>query len=317
MTNYTRKKKRSYKKVGKRMYIGGKGEDKCVFLTLIEKEGLGNQLFMYAAGLVVAKKTGLPLCIITRNGNPHSKTDYRKLMKGRPVEEANVKPRLNSAHQVLGHIHAVVGKWTNANINYNTSNTRNIKLPYYLYQNYSSVKPAIPEVKASLLKNEFHKEHYKKFKIDSEHSAFMHIRRGDYVERGWELNVDYYSEALKKLNDADKIHNIYIVSNDTEWSKKHESVWLEAAPKKKFIFYDEVDGYKLNELDTLYVMMLCTAGAVISNSTFASWGAILGADANPNSVITYPAPWLKNNGDGDNKLSFPDRWIPIRNSKLK
>jgi hypothetical protein len=93
-------------------------------------------------------------------------------------------------------------------------------------------------------------------------------------------------------------------------------MWKEYAPKKEFVFYDEVDGYKLNELDTLYAMSLCKAGAIISNSTFAAWGAMLGADENASSVITYPAPWLKNNGDGDNQLSFPDRWVPTRNSKL-
>jgi len=317
MVKYTRKKKRTSRKKNERIYIGGNGHERCVIVTFIDSEGLGNQLFIYAAGLVVAKKTGLPLCIYNKKTNPHSKLDYRNIMKATPVEEANIKERRNSAHKVLEHIAPVVGKWSNANIKTNSNTTKNIKLPDYLYQNYSSVHSAIPEVKNALTEKEFNKDHYKKFKIDSEHSAFMHVRRGDYVGMDWALNIDYYCEALKKLNDKNEIETVYVLSNDSKWCKNHQSVWEEHAPKKKIVFYDEVNGHKLNELDTLYVMMSCTAGAIISNSTFSAWGAMLGADMNVNSVITYPAPWLKNNGPGDNELSFPERWVQIRNTKLK
>jgi len=318
MVKYTRKKRKTYRKKHQRIYIGGNTHERCVILTFIDSEGLGNQLFIYAAGLVVAKKAGLPICMINKKTNPHSKMDYRTILKGIPVEESNIQQRRNSAHKVLGHVHGIVGKWTNANIKYN-NNSKNIKLNEQLYQNYSSVQSSIPEVKNTLIEMEFKKkeDHYKKFNIDSKHSAFMHVRRGDYAERNWALNIDYYCEGLKKLNEANEIHTIYIVSNDTAWCKTHESVWKEYAPKKNFVFYDEVDGYKLNELDTLYVMMLCTAGAIISNSTFGAWGAMLGPDMNPNSVIVYPAPWLENNGTGDNELSFPERWKPVRNTKLK
>jgi hypothetical protein len=70
----------------------------------------------------------------------------------------------------------------------------------------------------------------------------------------------------------------------------------------------------LNELQTLYAMMLCEAGAVISNSTFSSWGAMLGADKNTKSTIVYSKTWITAfPGEPPNPLRFREEWIGIEN----
>jgi len=315
MVRHTRKKKTTSSKRKEGVYVGGRGANKCVFINFINHEGLGNQLFIYATGLLVAKKTGLHLCIMSEKTNPHSKTDYRLLLNGQIVEKANVKSRVNSAKTLLPHIHSLIGKWTNANIHYNSSKNTNAKLPDYLYQSYSSVQRAIPEVKQTLLKNEFHKGNYQQIKtdhaIDPTKSAFMHVRRGDYVDRDWVVLIDYYENGLELFDTVPEIEIIYVVSNDLKWCKDHDSKW-KGATKKPIKYLDD-----MNELETLYVMMLCEAGALISNSTFSAWGAMMGADMNPHSTIIYPSPWLQTNGKDPNPLAFPERWKQVENTSIK
>ena len=57
--------------------IGGiENNDRCIFINLLPGQGLGNQLYIFAAGLVVKNRTGLPICAIPSTGNPHSTKDY-------------------------------------------------------------------------------------------------------------------------------------------------------------------------------------------------------------------------------------------------
>jgi len=319
MVKYTRRKKRTYKRRASKakpsgVYIGGAMPEKCIFIKLLDDEGLGNLLFIYAAGLMVKKKTGLPLCIVGTKKNVHSTTDYRTFMEGTPVNLEDVKERFDAAKQLFNNKSSFVQKWSDANIDYNKNHNsgRNVKLMDTLYQNYSSMHTTIPEVKESLMKHEFHKEHYKRFKtmIPSKHSAFMHIRRGDYDKYGWYLPIDYYSNALTALEKDHNIQKLYIISNDLAWSKEHDSSWKKHTTKP----IEYLDG--LNELETLYVMTLCEAGAIISNSTFSAWGVMMGADMSPHSTIIYPSPWLKPTGTEPNPLSFPERWIPIKNTSI-
>ena len=68
-----------------------------------------------------------------------------------------------------------------------------------------------------------------------------------------------------------------------------------------FELLDEKD-----ELAGLMLMSLCEGGAVISNSTFSWWGAMLGCGAT-GVPVAYPAKWIgKENPD-----LFPPSWIRI------
>ena len=87
-----------------------------------------------------------------------------------------------------------------------------------------------------------------------------------------------------------------VVSDDIEWCKQQP--WLTKHP---FEIVDEKD-----ELAGLMLMSLCEGGAVISNSTFSWWGAMLGCGAT-GVPVAYPAKWIgKENPD-----LFPPSWIRI------
>ena len=93
----TRRKLRGHKEK-RGVYIGGTVADPCIIVDLASQAGLGNQLFIYSAGIVAKNKTGLPICILPSKGNFHSSKNYRSIFKhGTPVEQKNMKSRLNKA----------------------------------------------------------------------------------------------------------------------------------------------------------------------------------------------------------------------------
>lgn len=281
-------------KRGKSNLIGGTNKtDKCIFLQL--KHGLGNQIFMYAAGLTIKNKTKIPLCMTPSTENPHTTRDYRTILfkQGIPVELDDIKPRLKSASKVLDFIKNTHNSWKNTNISDNT--TKDMIMPDMHYQNYSSILSVIPSIRDEFKK--FFEEQYAGFKdtIPST-SAFMHVRKGDYGGLG--LQSEYYERGLKELDPVDGIKDIYILSDDIPWCK--EQGWKSA---KTIQWFDSPD-----ELKSLYLMSLCVAGAILSGSTFSAWGAILGADTNSSSTIIYPINWIT----GPSKpLEFPSRWKSI------
>jgi len=257
--------------------------------------GLGNQLYVYAAGLTVKRKTGLPLCILPWKENVHSKVDYStELFKeGKPVDAEAMKGRMNVSKKLLEKLRNPHNTWADENIN--TNGTVNATLSGGFFQSYSSIKSVIPDIRTSFAK--IFKEKYPDFKIDSATSAFIHVRRGDYG--GVSLSADYYNKGLAILEPSEQIKDIYILSDDMGWCK--EQKWH---TEKNKIFFEEKD-----ELKTMYLMSLCLAGAIISASTFSSWGAILGADQNPDSVIVYPAGWITG---PSSQIQFPERWKAIQ-----
>lgn len=318
MRRYTRKKRLHSVKKG--------GNHKCLFVRSINGIGLGNMLFLYAAALVVKKnfeehaKNMYNICFVGSTKGFHSHIDYKHLFDA-TYDVPN--SRVNSAKNAINTKH--FNEWSKDNMKLNVPKEADIKLPQNFFQNYKSIEPAIDDMKKMLIKNEFHKPVYHKFKIDQKHSAFMHVRRGDYSKTGWLLGDDYYCSALKHLAKKDGINYLYVFSDDIEWCVQNDNKWKECLGSDKKIIYDtELFGTttkdaKLNELETLYCMTLCEAGAVITNSTFSLWGVMLGADRNSDSMIVYPEPWVPPWIDGtkESALSFPKdgRWVPVTYEK--
>jgi hypothetical protein len=259
-------------------YRGG-SQDQCIYVDLGTDEGLGNQLFMYANALVEHSKKHLPLCVVKSKSNPHTKRNYRNILNGK---------KLNATNKT-------------------NKNTIVISQNYRVYQNYNKIKDIIPKLKSILLKNEFNKDSYKEYRnlINSPTTAFMHVRRGDKLNRSQDLQPSYFTKGLIELSKNNNIKTIYIFSDDIEWCKNNDSLWKSTVTDKNIKYFDNKD-----ELIVLYVMLLCEAGALLSNSTFGMWGAMLGADMNPNSIIVYNSK-PKDFPGQTNPIQFPERWIGI------
>jgi GR25 family glycosyltransferase involved in LPS biosynthesis len=301
--NKTRLLKRKSKRVFKRNQRGGNNPDKCLFIHL--QGGLGNQLYIYAAALSLTKKNGLPVCIGTVINNAHSNTDYSKILNINNISDTpDIVKRVELADNIINPENKFYSGWSNSDIL--DSKSKDKKLPAFgYYQNYKSISKVLPEIKDMLYKKAFNK--YKNMHtINSDISAFMHVRRGDYVDLGKLEDDQYYIKALRELEKNKKITQIYILSNDIEWCKTQESVWKTHTTKQ--IEYKDIP----DELEALYFMSQCTGGAIIPSSTFSSWGAFLGADMNQHSTIIYPKNNVFNsNVKKINPNDFPARWIGI------
>lgn len=304
----TRRKLRGHKEK-RGVYIGGTVADPCIIVDLASQAGLGNQLFIYSAGIVAKNKTGLPICILPSKGNFHSSKNYRSIFKhGTPVEQKNMKSRLNKAlnvhNNIAGDPH---GKWSNRNLP--TNKTRNIAMKGLFYQNYEAIKTAIPEIRAEL--TEEFKKQYPGFEVTSfkdttpTATIFIHVRKGDYGPKA--LPTDYYAHAINIVNGVEKIKTMYVLSDDVPYCKDQiaTGAWKPNAEVRW------IDNPK-DELKTMYLMSMCKGGAIMSASTFSCWGAFLGPDEVADSTIIYPKMW----GTGDSsRITFPEtvgnRWIAI------
>ena len=267
-----------------------KQKPKGIILEVIG--GLGNQLYIYSAGKVMQKATGAQIFMVSPRDhvsykNPHSKMDYR------PILFKDITSIERDAPQFSDKIDARVERtfwhhWTADSI---PSTDKYVFLYDHWYQNYPSIESVIPEVRRSVVNTL--QGLYPDMKVDSG-TAFIHVRRGDYTESGYVLGMDYFNKALKAL-DNEGITSYYIFSDDIRWCK--EQKW---DTDKNMKYIDEPD-----ELKALYMMSQCRGGAVISNSTFSTWGAILGAH-DAGSRIVYPSKWLYGAS-----TDFPSSWIRI------
>jgi len=304
----TRRRARTVRKK-RNLYIGGSAGSPCVIVNLTDRAGLGNQLFMYAAGIVAKNKTGLPLCVLPTKGNYHSKTDYRFLFKqGTPVDEGVMGQRISSAVKVHNSIqHDPHGEWSNTHLPTNTS--RNILMNGIYYQNYKSIHTALPQMRKDF--SEKFAELYPGFKesvfkgTSPDATACMHVRRGDYGSQS--LPASYYTAAIHEVNKVRSIKTLYILSDDVEYCKEQieSKVWQ---PNAEVRWIDDPK----DELKALYLMSLCVGGIIMSNSTFSCWGAFLGADRVPDSIIVYPKKWITGNSK---RLQFPaqvnKKWMSL------
>jgi hypothetical protein len=315
------RRKRTRKHSKKQRGAGQSG--RRLILKMSPDEGLGNQLFTLAMGIRAQKLTNLPLYIILNNSKYHTKKSYKDLYENHErnvfiLEGDNANILIEHAKPILDKkTDSVIAKVEESHFIWNPDDSGDVKIPEHLYQNYEGVQSVISDVKSLLLQNEFENETKKSMydslrsETDSEHSAFMHIRLGDYKKSGWAQNVDFFIEALKELEKNPLIKFVYVICTDDNFYKENESK-LKGATTKEVRLYNNPD-----EVAAMYKMILCRAGAILSASTFSAWGAMMGADMNDKSTIIYPKQWIKHIKWGDNPLMFPKRWIPVNSTAIE
>ena len=291
-------------------YRGG-GHSKGIIINLGRGQGgLGNQLFIYAAGYVFKNKMKMPLYILPIKDNPHTSFDYRSLFKGGiPVEESEMGERLNHAIKIHEDIQTEPYTDFTKSKNIQIDNMNDILLKGIYYQNYSPIVSVIPQIRREMAEvfHRLYPDYSKKaFESTSQNlTIFMHVRKGDYKDNA--LPTSYYNDAINIVNTLPNIKTLYILSDDVPFCEKQikEKVWN---PKAEVRWIDDPK----DEIKTMYLMSLCKRGAIISASTFSSWGAILGADETNDSVIIYPENWGKYDG---NVMGFPEqvgnKWRPL------
>lgn len=146
---------------------------------------------------------------------------------------------------------------------------------------------------------------YPVFLDKSKHICSVTVRRGDYLlylDEYALCDKSYYLNAMDKMMSLGIINYFLIISDDIDWCKE------------KFANRDNVT-YVDDEKPTidLYLATLCECN-IISNSSFAIWGADL--NCHENQIVICPKPWFgyaRRAHENDMQSGLPEDWIRINN----
>ena len=126
------------------------------------------------------------------------------------------------------------------------------------------------------------------------HLGFVHVRRGDYLlhpEHHIVQPADYYEKAFCHVPGVSRW---LLLSDDPQWCKAQSC----------FAHCEVID--EPDEMTGLALMSMCHGGAIIANSTYSWWGAMLGANEAAAPVV-YPSRWSYN---AKPELFLPN-WVAI------
>lgn len=133
-------------------------------------------------------------------------------------------------------------------------------------------------------------------------SAFIHVRRGDYMKPQFQMlaqtaSPDYYAKAISHIKSHEPEVRFFVFSDDIAFCR-------EQFVGDEFTF---VDGQNIGKdcWQDMYLMSLCHH-AIIPSSTFAWWGAWLGTTEN--RIIIAPKQWSTQLQHDD---VIPERWTRI------
>jgi hypothetical protein len=277
--------------------------------------GIGNQLFQYAAGCVVARNTDTPLLLdasfikwegyrdfaLARIGVTEKVFDYdipaRELSEDDDAVEKYARDRFDAAVvKEIGHNHQdqlteapagayLVGSWQSER--YFAELTSELRARFGPEQ-FTDLSPSARAIAGEI-------------DAAGRSSVAVHVRRGDYVSVDWasrllpSKDAGYYYAAAEMVANAVVRPRFFVFSDDPEWCERELVL---PGPSQV------VSGASSAEED-LALIGRCHHAA-ISNSTFGWWGAWLGE--RPDSIIVAAKRWF-----GEPPIpeqdKLPDRWL--------
>jgi hypothetical protein len=248
--------------------------------------GLGNQLFQYAAARAVAHHHPGQIYVEqeTENSHNHKQYDYARIFMKHAVVVGTAPSCPHAFHQGSSF-----APWQPENIH-----------PPVKLNGYFQYLPPIQPILSDLVLE--YKDALGPFCRDVVHpdtSLFIHVRRGDYLKLPHYHYIQtktYYENAFKKWREqykgGDDDFHVFLMSDDPEWCR--DQPW-----SFPYTLYENDD-----EVQTLALMSQCRAGAIISNSSFSYWGAMLSGSAH----VFYPERWI---AETVHDL-FPSHWCCVK-----
>lgn len=270
--------------------------------------GLGNQLFMYAAGRWLAwhHKTELKLDI----------SQY-ETYKDRKYELSafNIIENIASADEIekVKKLSYCDGKRVGHNSKHPALQEEFFSFPSDVYltgfwqceRYFSEISDIICReftIKAPLSTQA---GRWKNKILSSKNSVALTVRRGDYLvfeharKNYGVCPVGYFKRCLDKLRREVGKLNIFISTDDFAWAKENLN------DIGTCYYMDDVEGVA----ERLYLISLCNHH-ILPNSTFSWWGAWL--SRNPEKKIFTPYPWFdRPKSDRNVREIIPSNWIRV------
>ncbi len=107
--------------------------------------------------------------------------------------------------------------------------------------------------------------------IKSSNSVSVHIRRGDYVDIGWELPLEHYEKSLHSFSQILGQYTLFVFSDDLKWCQEHaKDLGFNYAHKVVYVSGNTKENAYLD----MQLMSLCPA-MVMSNSAFCYLAALM------------------------------------------
>ena len=282
--------------------------------------GLGNQMFQYALGrmLAIKNKTRLKLDLTSFYHTKKSDTPrkYSLNVFNLPEDTLFYKPILPKS-TITKKIHTLISK--NSEKKNNIVIEKNYKFDKNILNSPNNTKligywqseKYFNDIE-KILKNDFtfpQKTSSKNNKlinsIKKENSISIHVRRGDYVkvkktkEYHGILGVKYYQKAIKIINNKVNKPSWYVFSDDINWCRKN------IKPDKNIKYIDHNRGDKSYE--DMRLMSLCKHN-IVANSSFSWWGAWL--NSNMSKIVIATNKWFSNVSINTDDL-IPSEWKKI------
>jgi hypothetical protein len=277
--------------------------------------GIGNQLFQYAAGCVVAENTGAPLLIETSFINWEGYREYALNRLGATDEfvhfDISVREISNNLEATKAHARDKFGAKVVLEIGHEFNDQlTGAPAGSYLVGSWQSERYFAGLT--DMLRERFGPDRFIDFsphasaiadEIDAagQSSVAVHVRRGDYVSVEWASKLlpakdaSYYYRAAELIANTVAAPHYFVFSDDPEWCKRE---LLLPGPSQI------VSGTTSAEED-LALMGRCHHAA-IGNSTFGWWGAWLGEQ--PDSVIVAANKWFGEPAIPEQD-KLPRRWL--------
>ncbi len=292
--------------------------------------GLGNQMFQYALGYTLAKKNNVDLkvdlTLLMDRSKHHEIVTHRTLLLNKVFdinillateEEINYFNGKNYGN-LIGKIYNRIRQYIIKNklkiqnnrafdssfleVKKNTCIVGSFQSELYFIQNSDEIKK-IFKFKQELLPISI--DLGEQMKLSD--SVGIHIRRGDYVSSPVYSEIigvlpnDYYKNAIELIKKRVSTPSFFIFSDDINWCKENFKDF------QSDFYYVEDEHAGIDAANYLQLMTLCKH-YIISNSTYAWWGAWL--SSNENKIVIAPAKWF-NKTEYNNNDIVPTNWIKI------
>ena len=147
----------------------------------------------------------------------------------------------------------------------------------------------------------------KRNELNLQNFSFIHVRRGDYInKKEYHFNLDksYYKKSINKFSKNEKF---IVFTDDVDWSKNNLNL-----KNREILYFDDFysNENKVNKSGIeLCAMTYCKSG-IISNSTFSWWGAYLQKN---NGTIVCPnsSSWFGYKYFFKPKDLLREQWIKV------
>ncbi len=138
--------------------------------------------------------------------------------------------------------------------------------------------------------------------IINNNSLCIHVRRGDYVgNKAHEVvDAEYYKKGIEQVSKMTTIEKIYVFSDDIEWCKNNLKFEFPT------MFVDESFAGAKGEGHMF--LMSCCKSFIIANSSFSWWAAWL--CNNLDKIVVCPKTWFPDSTIDTSDL-IPESWIRI------